>query len=121
MDYLSYKTFVWPSNPTVYREELLREPQYDKADDGEYYFAGMGEEKRTITGSGAFFGADAFAQFKALAALFEETTPGNLEHPVWGVRYCYFTGLEMTQEPRDNYVSYKFTFTGAQNNGVVPR
>jgi len=27
----------------------------------------------------------------------------------------------MTQEPKDNYVSYRFTFTGAQTNGVVPR
>ena len=47
--------------------------------------------------------------------------PGNLEHPIWGIRYCYLTGLEMTQEPKDNYVSYRFTFTGAQTNGVVPR
>jgi len=27
----------------------------------------------------------------------------------------------MTQEPKDNYISYRFTFTGAQTNGVVPR
>ena len=68
-----------------------------------------------------FFGDDAFVQFKKLAKLFKETTPGNLEHPIWGIRYCYLTGLEMTQEPKDNYVSYRFTFTGAQTNGVVPR
>ena len=73
------------------------------------------------TGTGAFFGDDAFVQFKKLAKLFKETTPGNLEHPIWGIRYCYLTGLEMTQEPKDNYVSYRFTFTGAQTNGVVPR
>lgn len=121
MDYLSYKTFVWPHNPTTYKEEFLREPQYYKAEDGEYYFDGMGGLKRTITGTGAFFGDDAFAQFKKLSKLFEETSPGNLEHPIWGIRYCYFTGLEMLQEPRDNYVSYQFTFTGADTNGVVPR
>ena len=121
MDKLSYKTFVWPQNPTVYKEECLREPQYYKADDGEYYFDGMGEKKLTITGSGAFFGDDAFTEFKKLSKLFGQTAPGNREHPVWGIRYCYFTGLEMTQEPKDNYVSYKFTFTGALTNGEVPR
>mgnify|MGYP002611349283 CR=1 FL=1 len=84
-------------------------------------FDAMGDEKLTITGTGAFFGDDAFVQFKKLAKLFKETTPGNLEHPIWGIRYCYLTGLEMTQEPKDNYVSYRFTFTGAQTNGVVPR
>ena len=82
MDKLKYKTFVWPHNPTVYKEEYLREPQYYKGDDGEYYFDAMGDEKLTITGTGAFFGDDAFVQFKKLAKLFKETTPGNLGYPV---------------------------------------
>ena len=42
MDNLKYKTFVWPHNPTVYKEEYLREPHYTKGDDGEYYFDAMG-------------------------------------------------------------------------------
>ncbi len=120
MDKMSFKTFVWPQNPHTYREELIREPKY-YTQDGETCFEGMGERKRIITGSGAFYGATAFADFQRLAALFEETTAGNLEHPIWGIRYCYFTGLEMTQEPRENYVSYQFTFTGASTNGAVPK
>jgi len=120
MDKLIYKTFVWPQNPHTYKEEYLREPQYH-TQDKTVYFDGMGEMKRVITGSGVFYGDDAFVQFKKLAALFEETTAGNLQHPIWGIRYCYFTGLELTQEPRDNYVSYQFIFTGALANGVVPK
>ena len=120
MDYLSYKTFVWPHNPHTYKEACIREPKYYTVD-GETYYEGMGDMQRIITGSGAFFGEDAFAQFRKLAALFEDGTAGNLEHPVWGIRYCYFTGLEMTQEPKDNYVSYKFTFTQALANGTVPK
>ena len=81
----------------------------------------MGEMKRIITGSGVFFGDDAYTQFKKLAALFEDAEAGNLQHPIWGIRYCYFTGLELTQEPKENYVSYKFTFTCAQTNGTVPK
>ena len=85
------------------------------------YFDGMSERKRVITGSGVFYGEGAFNQFKKLAALFEETTPGNLEHPIWGIRYCYFTRLELTQEPKEDCVSYRFTFTGALANGIVPK
>ncbi len=120
MDNMSYKTFVWPHNPHTYREEYSREPRYI-TQSGQTYYEGMGEMRRIITGAGVFFGLDALDQFRNLAALFEESSAGNLEHPIWGVRYCYFTGLELTQEPKDNYVSYKFTFTGANTNGEVPR
>ena len=120
MEYLSYKTFVWPHNPRVYQEEYVREPQY-VTQSGESVFEGMGEMKRIITGSGVFFGEDAVEQFQALSALFEDRTAGDLRHPVWGIRYCYFTGLELTQEPKDNCISYKFEFTGALTNGIVPK
>lgn len=120
MDGLSYKTYVWSQNPHTYKEEYVREPQY-YTKDGVAYFDGMGDMKRIITGSGVFFGEDAFERFRALAALFADSEPGNLEHPVWGIRYCYFTGLELTQEPRENCVSYKFEFTGALTNGEVPK
>ncbi len=120
MDKLSYKTFVWPHNPHTYQEEYVREPHYVTVDKVTYYDS-MGAVQQEITGSGAFFGEDAFDQFKKLAALFAEESPGNLEHPIWGIRYCYFTGLELTQEPKDHYVSYTFRFTVAQTNGEVPK
>ena len=120
MDYLSYKEFVWPLKPHTYREETIREPQYATVD-GVATFTGMSHLKRIITGSGVFYGADAFTQFKALAKLAEEASPGNLEHPVWGIRYCYLTKLELLQEPAENCVSYQFEFTQALANGVVPK
>lgn len=121
MEKLSYKTFVWPQNPHTYQEEYLREPQYTKNDADEYVFSGMGPMKRTITGSGVFFGEDAFSSFRSLAALFSQTTAGTLDHPVWGQRNAYFTGLEMTQEPKENYVSYRFEFREADANGIIPK
>lgn len=121
MEKLSYKTFVWPTNPHTYQEESIREGEYSKDDAGNDVFEGMGYLKRIITGSGAFFGETAAADFRKLAALFEETTAGNLEHPLWGIRYCYFTGLEMTQEPKENYIAYKFTFQQALTNGYLPK
>ncbi len=121
MDKLSYKTFVWPNNPHTYQEEAIREGKYSKDDAGNDVFEGMGYLKRIITGSGAFFGKTAVADFQRLATLFNETSPGNLEHPLWGIRHCYFTGLEMTQEPKENYIAYKFTFQEAFANGYLPK
>lgn len=120
MQKLSYKTFVWPQNPHTYREEYLRVPHY-RTSDGVTYYEKMGEMQRVITGKGVFFGKNAYGDFRRLAELFEESSAGNLEHPLWGIRYCYFTGLELTQEPKEDCVAYQFTFTGAKTNGEVPK
>ena len=120
MDYLSYKTFVWPQNPHIYREITTRTPEY-YTQDGEVYFRGMSALKRTIIGSGVFYGEDAYEQYKKLQKLSEDMAAGNLEHPIFGIRFCYLTLLEVTQEPKENYVSYRFEFTQALLNGEVPK
>jgi len=120
MEKMSYKTFVWPRNPHTYKEEYIRQPHFITVD-GETYFNHMGDMQRVITGTGVFFGETAYEDFRRLAKLFEEEEPGDLELPLWGIRYCYFTGLELIQEPRTDCVSYQFTFTGARTNGEVPK
>lgn len=121
MDKLVYKTFVFPNNPHTYQEACSREGVYEKNDAGEDVFEGLGPLKRVISGSGMFFGETAFEDFRTLAKLMDETTAGNLQHPQWGIRYCYFTGLELTQEPRENCVSYRFEFQQADSNGIMPK
>ncbi len=120
MEKMSFKTFVWPQNPHTYREEWLREPIYLKNDLGYTVYDSMGPMKRTISGEGVFFGDTAFESFRTLSALFAESTTGTLMHPLWGSRNVYFTGLKLTQEPRENCVSYSFTFREADSDGVVP-
>ena len=120
MDFLSYKTFVWPQNPHTYREVTTRPPVY-YTQDGETYFRGMSGQKRVISGSGVFYGEDAYEQFKSLQKLTEDMKAGNLEHPNFGIRFCYLTLLEVTQEPKENYVSYRFEFTQALLNGEIPK
>ena len=53
--------------------------------------------------------------------LFEDSTTGLLDHPIWGQRLCYFTKLDLLQEPREDYVSYSFEFMQAQEDGTVPK
>ncbi len=120
MEGLSYKTFVWTQNPEVYQEHITRTPLY-RTSSGVTVFDQMGAMHRVITGRGVFTGADAFDRFKQLVLLAEDGTAGNLEHPVWGIRYCYFTGLKLVQEPRENVVEYEFEFTQALANGEVPK
>ena len=119
MDRLIYKEFVWPQNPHTYQEQCIRKPHF-VTEDKVTYFEGMGQMQRIITGKGTFFGATAYSDFRRLAELFESGEPGNLQHPLWGIRYCYFTGLELTQEPKENCVSYQFEFTQASPNGQIP-
>ena len=119
MDKLTYKTFTWPQNPHTYKEECIREPHYITVDHVTYYES-MGQMQRIITGTGTFFGENAVSDFQRLAKLFLENDAGNLQHPLWGIRYCYFTGLELTQEPTKDCVSYRFQFTQALTNGEVP-
>ena len=120
MDKLVFKTFTWPMNPETCQESFLREPLYVKTDDGKTVFSGMGAMKRVITGSGAFLGADAYSNFKKLSKLFEDAALGTLTHPVWGDRSVYFTELQASQSPKENYVAYSFTFTEADADGAIP-
>lgn len=121
MTKLKFKTFTWPVNPEVYHEEFVRDALYARTDDGDSVFSGMGPMKRVITGSGAFFGADAYTNFSALAALFGETNRGELVHPVCGSRTVYFTKLQMSQSPKADYVAYSFEFTEADGEGAIPK
>ena len=120
-DRLQFKTFIWPQQPEEYREEFLREPVYVKNGAGDSVFSGMGPMKRVILGSGAFRGADAYTNFGSLAALFAENGTGTLIHPTFGSRTVYFTGLQLHQSPRRDYVAYSFEFTEADADGAIPK
>ncbi|MDO5399416.1 MAG: DNA circularization N-terminal domain-containing protein [Eubacteriales bacterium] len=117
---ISYKDHLWPVNPHTYRDEMSRTAHYETVD-GVSQYAGISPIIRRITGQGVFCGEGAYQKLLDLQALFADPKPGNLVHPVWGSCYCYFTELELTQEPRESYVSYRFTFTGALPNGEIPR
>ena len=120
MEKMRFKTFTWPHNPHTYAEEFVREPLYQKNDQNITVFQDMGPMKRVITGTGVFFGETAFSDFQTLAALFSEKTTGTLFHPVWGSRTVWFTELELTQDPTENAVSYRFTFREADSSGGLP-
>ena len=118
---LSFGTFTWPNDPECYEESCVREPVYSQTEDGRTVFSSMGPVKRTITGSGAFFGSNAYNSFKSLLALVSQEKPASLVHPIWGTRSVFLTELKSTMEPRENYVAYSFTFREADSSGAIPK
>jgi hypothetical protein len=121
MNKLSFKDFIWPTNPEEYREDFVREACYDKNAAGDSVFSGMGLMKRVITGSGSFYGSDAYASFQALADLFAADGLGLLNHPYCGKKMVYFTKLQMSQSPKADYVAYSFEFKEADEEGAIPK
>ena len=99
----------------------MREPVYTKNAAGDAVFTGMSPVKRTVTGKGAFLGDTAYADFQELLALFNAGGCGTLVHPVWGTYNMHFTELELTQEPKFQYVAYRFVFREADDEGAIPQ
>lgn len=121
MTQMQFKTFTWPNNPERYQVEFVRPVVYRKNDAGQEVFVGLGGNCRSMTGSGAFVGEDAYENFKKLEALVYENTTGTLTHPVWQSSKVYFTRLKLLQEPIENYVAYEFTFQEADASGAIPK
>lgn len=107
---MQFKSFVWPHNPQVYSIEYQRAVARHKLPFGRYHVQNLGLKGRVLRGEGEFIGASAYNDFKRLAGLFYEETPGVLIHPVWQGSRAYFLELELRQEPRADYVRYRFAF-----------
>ena len=120
MEKLKYKVWTWPENPETFQIQAVREPQYTVAEDGTVTYQGLGPLCRVISGSGVFHGPEAVSSFNALAVIMANGTVGELVHPQWGTIKAYFTGLNLEQDSRENYIAYSFSFREADEKGVIP-
>lgn len=110
MQAMQYKSFLWPHNPRVYTIDFVRDTALQKIPMGGYALQDLGRSCREMRGEGEFYGSEAYDTFKALATVFYEEGPGVLIHPVWQTASAYFTELQLRQEPRRDYVAYRFAF-----------
>ncbi len=108
---MRFKSFVWPHNPRDFRVVWQRRVTVLDAPGGRYFLQEIGKTCRTFQGVGEFYGPKAYDQLRQLARVFREDGPGLLVHPLWDSRMAYFTRLELTQEPRQDYVAYTVRFT----------
>lgn len=107
---MRYKGFTWPNNPRTYTLSAQRQTAVHKIPMGGFVVQDLGENCTVMKGEGEFFGPNAYRQFQALLQVFQEDGPGSLIHPVWQTSSAYFTQLSLSQEPREDYVAYSFTF-----------
>lgn len=107
---MQFKEFVWPHNPRVYSIDFRREIALHKLPFGRYQLQNLGQTRRVMQGEGEFVGPFAYRDFKRLASLFYEETPGALIHPIWQSAKAYFVELSLREEPREDYVQYRFAF-----------
>ena len=110
---MRFGSFVWPNNPRTYTISCKRQTAVHKVPMGGFVLQDLGRTATVMKGEGEFFGADAYSTFLELLAVFQKGGRGTLVHPVWQTAGAYLTELELTQEPRDDYVAYRFTFCEA--------
>lgn len=107
---MRYKDYIWPHNPETYSIRFRRVVAAEKVPFGRYGMQELGMSYRVMEGEGVFAGEGAYDEFKRLATVFYEGTPGLLVHPVWQTAEAYFVELELMQEPVEDYVRYRFAF-----------
>ena len=107
---MQYKDYVWPHNPETYTITFRRKVAATKVPFGRYGMQDLGLSYRVMEGEGVFEGENAYSEFKKLATIFYQGGPGMLVHPVWQASNAYFVALELTQQPLENYVRYRFEF-----------
>ena len=107
---MRFKNYVWPHNPRVYEIIYSKDVVSHRVPFGLYTLQNMGRQHRILKGEGEFAGEGAYAEFKKLAEVFYENSPGVLAHPLWDAATAYFVALRLKQEPTENYVAYSFEF-----------
>lgn len=116
---MRYGSFVWPNNPRTYTLSCKRQTAVHKIPMGGFVVQDLGRNAAVLCGEGEFFGKDAYAAFQELLTVFEAGGARLLVHPLWQTAGAYFTELALTQEPRDEYVAYRFEFCEAPDGGLT--
>ena len=112
---MRFKSYVWPHNPRVYEIRYKKDLVSQRVPFGLYSLQNMGRQHRVLKGEGEFVGEGAYREFKKLATIFYEDSPGTLVHPLWDTTTAYFAALQLQQEPTKDYVRYAFEFWECYN------
>lgn len=112
MESMRFKDYVWEYNPfecTLVCERDVAKHRYPELAGAE--LEDFNPDAAVITGTGEFFGENAYQKWKELWRLFKKDGIGEFFHPIFDdVIFAAFKRLEANIEPRENYVSYSFEF-----------
>jgi nucleoid-associated protein YgaU len=119
---MKYKTFTWPNNPTnisINVEKRIIKHEYPEIDGAEFEELGLGP--KIFSGSGVFFGKNAYNNFIKLNKVFSDKKTGKLYHPKYGTSMVKMTKLTSKEEPLPNYVEYDFEFVEDKDIKVIEK
>ena len=105
-----YKDFNFPYNPETTSYKIDRsyiKHKYPELSGNE--LEDFGPNACVITGSGEFFGNDAYINWRKLLKEFKKSGVGSVSHPIFtDVTRGLMTSLQATSEPRPDYIRYSF-------------
>lgn len=108
---IKFKDYEWPHNPEFFNMDFTKRiVEHEYPDIHGSDSEDLGNKARIVSGSGVFYGKDAFRQFSKLVLLFADKTPGTFIHPIWSPFEARFSKLSCKEEPTPFYVSYDFEF-----------
>lgn len=110
---MQFRNFIWPNEPSSLRVTSRRRTALLEEPGGGWTLQDLGTSARTVTGEGVFFGETAYESLRTLEALLGQGGAGALTLPHVGTLQAVLTELEGEQEPRENFVRYRFTFVEA--------
>lgn len=115
---MRFDGYTWHHNPknlsiTSKKHIVTLHPPFSEPDAKEF-----GDGLKIISGEGELFGEDCLLQFGELKTLFEKGGRGVLSIPKTLTVYAYFEKLEFIGEPRENVLSYAFSFKEARNESL---
>lgn len=107
---MQFGTFVWPQAPERLTVSYARQVQMVSDEQGGWTTVDLGSMGRVVTGEGCFVGEGAYSAFAGLVEQFNKDVAASLKLEHWPAVWAKLAELTVTEEPCENYVSYRFRF-----------
>lgn len=120
---MKYGGFTWSNNPSECSLQcekayaVHKYPGYSTVD-----LEDFGGNAIVLSGSGEFFGKNAYTNYKKLEKEFNKKGVRSFYHPIYTtMKYGLMTKLNSNLEPRENYMAYTFEMVVCKSiNNVKP-
>lgn len=107
---MRFGEFIWPNDPKTYTLRETKKTVEHPLVGGGFLVEEVGKQAAELVGEGEFFGAKAYETFRELLRIFRKGGTEILVHPMWEGGNARFTELALSEEPREDYVKYRFCF-----------
>lgn len=107
---MQFGSFEWTQKPETLTVSFQRSVQMLPDNQGGWITVDTGLMGRVISGEGCFVGEGAYGAFSGLVEQFNKGVAASLTLDHWPAMWAKLTELSVTEEPCENYVSYRFRF-----------